>query len=100
MENLPVQKWEAHTRKEGYVLFNNTLNTFYLQLFGLGHILKDHSDSERRSLLPPLYGLNSLSNSKGFVFVPSSTLENTYNSLYYTKCGALAGMRTCSLGLP
>ena len=31
-------------RKKGYVLFNDTLNTFFLQLFGQ---VKDYSDSER-----------------------------------------------------
>ena len=34
-------------RKEGNVLFNNALNTFYLRLYGIGHMVKDHSDSER-----------------------------------------------------
>ena len=34
--------------KEGNVLFNNTLNTFYLWLHGVGHMVKDHSDSERK----------------------------------------------------
>ena len=32
---------------EGSVLFNNALNTFYLWLYGVRHIVKDHSDSER-----------------------------------------------------
>ena len=35
-------------RKEGNVLFNDTLNTFYLRLYGIGHMVKDHSDSERK----------------------------------------------------
>ena len=34
-------------RKEGNVLFNNTLNTFYLRLYGITHMVKDHSDSKR-----------------------------------------------------
>ena len=34
--------------KEGNVLFNDALNTFYLRLYGVGHMVKDHSDSERR----------------------------------------------------
>ena len=34
-------------RKEGNVLFNDTLNTFYLWLYGIRHMVKDHSDSER-----------------------------------------------------
>ena len=29
------------------VLFNDALNTFYLRLYGVGHMVKDHSDSER-----------------------------------------------------
>ena len=29
------------------VLFNDALNTFYLQLYGVGHMVKDNSDSER-----------------------------------------------------
>ena len=32
-------------RKEGNVLFNDALNTFYLRLYGVGHMVKDHSDS-------------------------------------------------------
>ena len=44
---------QAHTRKEGNVLFNDTLNTFYLQLYCVEHMVKDHSDSERGNLIPP-----------------------------------------------
>ena len=34
--------------KEGNVLFNESLNTFYLRLYGVRHIMvKDHSDDER-----------------------------------------------------
>ena len=40
-------------RKEGNVLFNDTLNTFYLQFYGIRHMIKDHSDSERENLLLP-----------------------------------------------
>ena len=35
------------TRKEGNVLFNDVLNTFYLRLYDVGHIVQNHSDSER-----------------------------------------------------
>ena len=35
-------------RKEGNVLFNDTLNTFYLWLYGIGHMVKDHSAKERK----------------------------------------------------
>ena len=30
--------------KEGNVLFNNALNTFYLRLNGIRHAVKDHTD--------------------------------------------------------
>ena len=35
-------------RKEGNVLFNDTLNTFYLCLNGIRHVIKDHSERERK----------------------------------------------------
>ena len=49
-------------RKEGNVLFNDALNTFYLQLYGVGHMVEYHSDSERGNPLPPhelLFPINS-----------------------------------------
>ena len=49
-------------RKEGNVLFNDTLNTFYLRLYGVRHMVKDHSDSERGNPLLPhglLFPINS-----------------------------------------
>ena len=49
-------------RKEGNVLFNNALNTFYLRLYGIRHMVKDHSDSEKGNPLPPhrlLFPINS-----------------------------------------
>ena len=51
-------------RKEGNVLFNNAFNTFYLQLYGVRHMVKDHTYSERGNPLPP-HGLLFLINSKG-----------------------------------
>ena len=39
---VDVQPW-----KEGNVLFTDALNIFYLQLRGIGYMVKDHSDSER-----------------------------------------------------
>ena len=51
-------------RKEGSVLFNDALNTFYLRLYGIRHMVKDHSDSERGNPLL-LHGLLFSINSKG-----------------------------------
>ena len=50
--------------KEGNVLFNDALNTFYLWLYGVRHMVKHHSDSERGNLLPP-HGLLFPISSKG-----------------------------------
>ena len=44
-----VLKW--HIREEENVLFNDTLNTFYLRLYGITHMVKDHSDSKRANPL-------------------------------------------------
>ena len=40
-------------RKEGNVLFNDALNTFYLRLYGVRHMVKDPSDSDRGNPLQP-----------------------------------------------
>ena len=40
-------------RKEGNVLFNDALNTFYLRLYGVRHMAKYHTDSERGNPLTP-----------------------------------------------
>ena len=48
--------------KKGNVLFNNALNTFCLWLYGVRHMVKDHTDSERGNPLPPhelLFPINS-----------------------------------------
>ena len=50
--------------RERNVLFNDTLNTFYLRLYGVRHMVKDHSDSEKGNPLPPHRLLLSI-NSKG-----------------------------------
>ena len=50
--------------RERNVLFNNALNTFYLRLYGVRHMVKDHSDIEKGNPLPP-HRLLLLINSKG-----------------------------------
>ena len=51
-------------RKKGSVVFNDALNTFYLLLYGVGHMVEDHSANERGNPLPP-HGLLFPINSKG-----------------------------------
>ena len=35
------------------ILFNDALNTFYLRLCGVGHVVNDHSDNEEGNWLSP-----------------------------------------------
>ena len=86
-------------RKEWNVLFNDALNTFYLWLYGIRHMVKDHSVNEWGNLLPP-HGLNFLISSKGSFIYIIHWQDNTYHSLCYTSCGALAGTRNSSMGPP
>ena len=51
-------------RKEGNVLFNDTHNTFYLRLYGVMHMVKDHSDCKGGNPLPS-HGLLFPISSKG-----------------------------------
>ena len=52
----------AFQRKEGNVLFNNVPNTFYLRLYGVEHVVQDHSGSERKPTAVPPHGLFVLIN--------------------------------------
>ena len=56
-------------KKEGNVLFNDALNTFYLRLYGIGHMVKDHSDRERRNLLLPHRLRFSISSKGSFICI-------------------------------
>ena len=44
-------QWKRKRERE--ILFNDALNTFYLRLYGVRHMVKDHSDSEKGNPLPP-----------------------------------------------
>ena len=80
--------WLASTtgRKEGNILFNDALNTFYIWLYGIGHMVNhnDHSDSERGNLLPP-HGLLFPINSKGSFICTIPETGYAYHSLCYTS---------------
>ena len=69
--------------KEGRVLFNDALNTFYLWLYGVGHIVKNHSDSERGNPLPPLR-LFFLNSSKGSFYMHHPTNRIAHTMVFVT----------------
>ena len=52
-------------RKEGNVLFNDALNTFYLWLYGVGHMVRDQLDIDRENAQPP-HGLLFPISRKGY----------------------------------
>ena len=71
-------------------LFNDALNTFCLRLSDVGHMEKDHSDSQTGNPLPP--------HGQGFFYMHHPT-DRIAHSLYYTSRGALAGTRCCTVRL-
>ena len=69
--------------RERNVLFNDALNTFYLRLNGVRHMVKDHSDSEKGNLLPPHRLLLSI-NSKGDFYMHHPTDRITHTTVFVT----------------
>ena len=64
--------------RKGNVLFNDALNTFYLWLYGIRHIVKDHSDR--------LHWLRFPINSKGsFILELMQNIERVYLLGLYCK---------------
>ena len=80
-------------RKEGNVLFNDALNTFYLRLYGVRHMVKGHSDSEKGNI-----GYSFRLTARVLLYAPSHRQDSTYHELCYTNRGALAGTRNSSMG--
>ena len=77
--------------KEGNYLFNDALNTFYLRLYGVGHMVKNHSDSDYMSFSFRL-------TVRVLLYAPFHREDSTYHGLCYTSRGALAKTRNSSMG--
>ena len=66
----PVEKRELLLKETKLnVLFNDALNTFYLRLYGVRHMVNDHSDSERGIPRPPYGLLFSISSKRSFICI-------------------------------
>ena len=78
-----IEEW-----KEGNVLFNDALNTFYLRLYGVGHMEKGHSGSERGNPLPS-HGLLFLISSKGSFYMHHHTNRITHTTAFVAVFFAL-----------
>ena len=91
--------YEHNYKRKGTALFNDALNTFYLWLYGIGHMVKDHSDSERGTSCRHM-GYYFRLTARVLLYAPSHRQDCTYHSLCYTSRGALAGTRNSSMGPP
>ena len=69
--------------KEGNVLFNDALNTFYLRLYGVRHMVKNHSDRERGIPLSPHRPLFPISR-KGLFYMHHPTDRITHTTAFLT----------------
>ena len=70
-------------RKEGNVLFNDALNTFYLRLYGVGHMVKDHSDMREETYCCHM-GYSFRLTARVLLYALSHRQESTYHGLCYT----------------
>ena len=82
----------------GNVLFNDALNTFYLRLYGVRHMVKDHLVREETRCRHMGYSFRLTA--RVLLYAPSHRQDSTYNGLCYTSRGALAGTRNSSMGSP
>ena len=64
--------------------FNNILNTFSLRLYGVGHMVKDQSESDRGNPLPPLHRSLFLISSKGCFFIHHPMDRIAHNMTFVT----------------
>ena len=85
--------------KERNALFNDALNTFGLRLYGVSHMVKDHSDNERITSCRHM-GYSFRLAAKVILYASSHRQESTYHGFCYTSRGALAGTRYSTMCPP
>ena len=97
----PVGRCKETTgRKEGNVLFNEALNTFYLRLYGVRHMVKNHSDRREETCCCCHMSYSFRLTARSLLYAPSHRQDSTYHSLCYTSDGAQAETRNSSMGPP
>ena len=67
------------------------INRFYLRLYGIRHMVKDHSAKRKTRCRHMDYSFR--------LYAPSHRQDSTYHGRYYTSRGALAGTRYSSMCL-
>ena len=74
-----IENTVLQSRKEGRkCLFNDAFNTFYLRLYGVRHMVNDHSDSKRENPLLP-HGLQ-----QGFFYMHHPTDRIAHTTAFVT----------------
>ena len=76
--NLCYTSRGALAGTEGKILFNDALNTLYLQLYGIRHVVKDHSDREETCCRH--IGYSFWLASKVLLYASSHRQDNTHQS--------------------
>ena len=84
---------DMERRKEGNVLFNDALNTFYLRLYGVRHMLRTIL-IERKETRCRHIGYSLRLAARVLLYAPSHRQGSTYHDLCYTSRGALVGKRS------
>ena len=83
-------------RKE---IFHLTTHSTHLRLYGVRHMVKDPSDSERGNRCRHI-GYSFRLTARIILYASSYRQDNTYHDLCYTSRGALARTRNSSMGSP
>ena len=86
-------------RKEGYVLFNDALNTFFIYGYMASDIWLRTILIVRKETHCRHIGYSFQLAARVLLYAPSHRQDSTYHSLCYTSHGALAGTRNSSMGL-
>ena len=76
--------------KEGNILFNDTLNTFYLRLYSVIHMVKTTQIAREETCCRHM-GYSFRLTASVLLYAPFHRQDTTYHSLCYTSGGALAG---------
>ena len=64
-------------RKEGIILFNEALNTFYIRLYGVEHMTKDHSDSYSGTPPPTVHEIHFRLAARDLLYTPTHRQDST-----------------------
>ena len=81
-----------------HVLWNDALNTFYLRLYGVKHMVWDLSAREETHYRNLGYSFRLAA--RVLLYASSHGQNNTYHDLCYTSCSTLAGTRNSLVGPP